>query len=127
MSDDHTLNSEDLAALAENSTLTLSTITLQRKFTLAFWIATLTFAGVLALIAFDVLHNTLAALVGVAIVFTSTYLGGALNDQLYIFDFERALEYIDWEVIFLIMGMMIVIAVVEGSGIFQWLAVSLYS
>ena len=36
------------------------------------------------------------------------------------------MTYIDWNVIFLIMGMMIVIAVVENTGIFQWLAFFAY-
>jgi Na+/H+ antiporter NhaD/arsenite permease-like protein len=36
------------------------------------------------------------------------------------------LDYVDWNVIFLIMGMMIVIAVIERTGIFQWLAFAAY-
>jgi Na+/H+ antiporter NhaD/arsenite permease-like protein len=49
-----------------------------------------------------------------------------LFEDLYIFGFEGALAYVDWNVIFLIMGMMIVIAVVERTGIFQWLALRAY-
>ncbi|RME46071.1 MAG: citrate transporter [Chloroflexi bacterium] len=120
------LSSDDVQALVTNHTLTLSTTMLKRRITAAFWIATLAFAGMLALIALEVLHNTLAALVGVAIVFLTSYLGGAVSDDLFIFNFERAMVYIDWEVIFLVMGMMIVIAVVEGTGIFQWLAYFAY-
>ncbi|MFN2280636.1 MAG: SLC13 family permease, partial [Anaerolineales bacterium] len=37
-----------------------------------------------------------------------------------------SLSYIDWNVIFLIMGMMMVIAVVENTGIFHWLAYHAY-
>ena len=44
-----------------------------------------------------------------------------LIDRPHYYD-ERSLTYIDWNVNFLIMGMMIVIAVVENTGIFQWLA-----
>ncbi|MGD2058485.1 MAG: SLC13 family permease, partial [Anaerolineales bacterium] len=55
-----------------------------------------------------------------------SYLGTLLNEGLFIFDFERSLTYIDWNVIFLIMGMMIVIAIVEDTGIFQWLAFVAY-
>jgi Na+/H+ antiporter NhaD/arsenite permease-like protein len=72
------------------------------------------------------MHNTLAALLGLALIFAVTYLGGLLHPDLHIFDFEHGLRYIDWNVIFLIMGMMIVIAVVEGTGIFQWLAFFAY-
>ena len=43
-----------------------------------------------------------------------------------IFDFERAPQYVDLDVIFLVMGMMIVIGIIEGTGIFQWLAYQAY-
>ena len=80
----------------------------------------------LLLIATNRLHNTLAALVGASVVLAISYLGAAVRDDLFIFDFARALGYVDWNVIFLIMGMMIVIAVVERTGIFQWLAFQAY-
>ena len=84
------------------------------------------FVGVLVMISVGVLHNTLAALVGAALLFLISYLGHPLSEGLYIFDFEGALGYIDWNVIFLVMGMMIVIAVIENTGIFQWLAFFAY-
>ena len=59
-------------------------------------------------------------------IYAVTYLGTPIIEDLYIFRFERSLTYIDWNVIFLIMGMMIVIAVVENTGIFQWLAYFAY-
>ncbi len=120
------LTEENLATLKAENTFRLPATTLNRDFTLAFWIASLTFVVMLFLIALEVLHRTLAALSGVAVVFASSYLGGLTSDELFVFDFERATEFIDWEVIFLIMGMMIVIAVVERSGIFQWLAYFAY-
>jgi len=101
-------------------------ILLERRVSVAFWIATFTFVVVLALIASSVLHNTLAALVGVSLLFIISYLGEPLYEDLFIFTFETSLTYIDWNVIFLIMGMMIVIAVVENTGSFQWLAFFAY-
>ena len=80
----------------------------------------------LVIIALGRLHNTLASLVAMALVFATSYLGPVLHDGLFIFSFERALHFVDWNVIFLIMGMMIVIAVVEHTGIFQWLAFKAY-
>lgn len=97
-------------------------VILARKITPAFWIAAVVFAGVLLLIALGRIHNTLAALLGIAIVLIVSYLGEPLHEGLFIFYFPRALEYVDWNVIFLIMGMMIFIAVVERTGIFQWMA-----
>jgi Na+/H+ antiporter NhaD/arsenite permease-like protein len=91
-----------------------------------FWIAVLVFVGILLLIAMERMHNTMAVLLGMTIIFFSTYVGGTFFDSLYILDFEKALGFIDFEVIFLIMGMMMFIAVVEGTGLFQWLAYSAY-
>lgn len=120
------LNASDVDTLLRDNAFTLPEHRMERRVTLGFWVAALSFAGMLILVAVETFHNTLAALVGVAAVYISSYLGAALNQGLFIFDFERSLHYIDWEVIFLIMGMMIVIAVVEGSGIFQWLAYFAY-
>jgi Na+/H+ antiporter NhaD/arsenite permease-like protein len=52
--------------------------------------------------------------------------GGAINPDLVIFDFGQALEFVDFDVIFLLLGMMIVIGVIEATGIFQWLAFQAY-
>ncbi len=99
---------------------------LARKIDAAFWISAGIFLLVLLLMATGKLHNTLAALVGAALIFLISYLGKPFYEGLYIFDFSGALRYIDWNVIFLVMGMMIVIAVVERTGIFQWLAFQAY-
>jgi len=117
---------EEFDQLVPGEALTLPTIQLERKITIAFWVATLVFLGMLLLIALEKLHNVLAALTGVSLVLGISYLGKPLFEDLFIFDFTRALQYIDWNVIFLIMGMMIVIAVVEGTGLFHWLAFFAY-
>ena len=109
-------------SLRLGKTLVLPDVVLNRRLSPAFWITTLIFIAVLVMIATGILHNTLAALVGAALIFLISYLGHPISEGLYIFDFATALNYIDWNVIFLIMGMMIVIAVIENTGIFQWLA-----
>jgi Na+/H+ antiporter NhaD/arsenite permease-like protein len=81
---------------------------------------------VLVIIALERLPNATAALLGVSVVFATTFFGGKFAPELYIFNFERALTYINWEVIFLVMGMMIVVSVIEGTGLFQWLAFQAY-
>jgi Na+/H+ antiporter NhaD/arsenite permease-like protein len=112
--------------LKDGQSIVLPDTTLLRRISLAFWIATLVFVIVLGLIASGKLHNTLAALVGATLIFAVSYLGYPLTEDLFIFGFRDALGYVDWNVIFLIMGMMIVIAVVERTGIFQWLAFRAY-
>jgi Na+/H+ antiporter NhaD/arsenite permease-like protein len=120
------LDASDVETLRGGQTVALADITLPRRTSAAFWIATAIFAAVLALIATGKLHNALSALVGASLLFAISYLGHPLFEDLFIFDFGGALRYIDWNVIFLIMGMMIVIAVVEGTGIFQWMAFMAY-
>lgn len=117
------LTGDDVTTLKQGESLNLGDILVKNQYALGFWVAALTFLFVLLIIAFERLPNATAALVGVAIVFVTTFFGGKLiSEDLHIFDFERALTYINWEVIFLVMGMMIVVSVIEGTGLFQWLA-----
>jgi len=120
------VKSEEVTRLNTGESLRLSDIELSRRITPGFWVATLTFFGILAIIALEKLHNTMAALLGVAVVLGTSFVGGAINPNLFIFDFERALEYVNFDVIFLVMGMMIVIGVIEETGIFQWTAYQAY-
>jgi Na+/H+ antiporter NhaD/arsenite permease-like protein len=120
------LSAEAVEALRAGTSVVLPDTTLLRRITPAFWIATVVFVAVLVLIATGKLHNTLAALLGASIIFAVSYLGHPLVEDLFVFGFQGALRYVDWNVIFLIMGMMIVIAVVERTGIFQWLAFMAY-
>ena len=120
------VTAENVEQLNAGRSIRLPNIELARRITPGFWVATLVFAGVLALIALEKLHNTMAALLGVAVILGCSFVGGAINPSLFIFDFEQALEYVNFDVIFLVMGMMIVIGVIEETGIFQWLAYQAY-
>jgi len=120
------LGAGDLAYLKETKVLRIEELSLERKVTAGFWIATAIFIIVLLLIAFEILHSTTAALLGASAVLLVSALGTAFVPSLYILNFERALTYINWEVIFLVMAMMIVVAVIEETGIFQWTAFQAY-
>ena len=120
------LSTEQLDALNETGTYSLGELTLERRITAGFWAATIIFLLMLLVIASEKLHSTTAALAGMSAVFVVTFVGGAFHPGFYIFSFERALTYINWEVIFLVMGMMIVIAIIEGTGVFQWTAFQAY-
>jgi Na+/H+ antiporter NhaD/arsenite permease-like protein len=120
------LEPSKIAQLNAGFSIRLDDIQLDRKITLGFWVATLSFVLVLALIALEKLHKTTAALLGAALVLGFSFVGGAINPDLYVYSFEEALSYVDFDVIFLVMGMMIVIAVIEETGIFQWLAYQAY-
>jgi Na+/H+ antiporter NhaD/arsenite permease-like protein len=123
---DRQLTPDELTQLAAEQTIVIETITLSRNISLAFWIAAVVFVVVLVLIATGTTHNTLAALMGASLLLGISYLGHLVSEELYIFNFDVSISYIDWNVIFLIMGMMMFIAIVEHTGIFQWMAFFAY-
>ena len=73
---------EDIARLNEGASLRLPDVELPRRVTAGFWIAALTFAAILVVIALERLHNTLAALLGAAIILGVSFVGGAINANL---------------------------------------------
>jgi Na+/H+ antiporter NhaD/arsenite permease-like protein len=120
------LEPDQVESLKQNKSINLGEVIVKNRYALGFWVAAATFLGVLLIIALERLPNATAALLGVAVVFSATFFGGKFVPDLYIFNFERALTYINWEVIFLVMGMMIVVSVIESTGLFQWLAFQAY-
>jgi Na+/H+ antiporter NhaD/arsenite permease-like protein len=88
----------------------------------AFYIATIVFLVIYALISFELLHRTIAAMLGAAIMLLITYTMGTLNSEYHIISFERAMQAIDMNVIFLLMGMMIIVGILKHTGVFQWCA-----
>lgn len=116
------LSSEIVTELQIGRSVELNNIVLERRINAAFWLATLTFVVVLVIVATHIIPNTLAALMGASILFAISYLGRPISEEFLIFEFDRGLEYIDWDVIFLVAGMMAFVGVVEGTGLFQWLA-----
>lgn len=97
-------------------------VSLERFQGTAFWIALVVFAGVYILIAFEILHRTLAAFLGATLLLVITHTLGNYSDAYKILTYEQALHTVDWNVIFLLMGMMIIVGVLKPSGVFQWLA-----
>ncbi|MGO8763279.1 MAG: SLC13 family permease [Desulfobaccales bacterium] len=97
-------------------------LTLNRAVTPAFWIATLVLFLVFALIAFELMHRTLAAFLGAVAILFISYVAGTFNPGYFILSFEDATRAIDLNVIFLLMGMMIIVGVLKKTGLFQWLA-----
>ena len=120
------LNTIDLTNLNNAGIFRVETAELQRKVDISFWIAAIVFIVVLLLIAFEFLHSATAALAGISLIFLVSYIGGFYSPNLTILTFEQAIEYIDWEVVFLLIGMMVIIAIIEETGIFQWMAFQAY-
>jgi len=55
----------------------------------------------------------------------SALLGGMLMIAAHILGEKEAFEAIDWEVIFLLMGMMVLVQIISETGVFQWIAIKL--
>lgn len=89
-------------------------------------IATAIFVVVFLMISFHLLHETAASLLGAVAVFLLTYIGGYYNPNLNLLTFEDAMMVVDWNVIFLIMGMMIFMAILDETNAFKLVAFRLY-
>jgi len=97
-------------------------VVLPRVLNLAFFLATAIFIVVFGLISLNLLHETIAALLGVAAMLGMSYFIGTSNSDFWIISFHRAIAFIDFDVIFLLMTMMIFMAIMSKTGVFQWLA-----
>jgi Na+/H+ antiporter NhaD/arsenite permease-like protein len=92
----------------------------------AFWISTVVFILAYVLIAFELLHRTIAAMLGASFMLLISYTIGTINPEFHILSFEAAIHAIDMNVIFLLMGMMIIVGVLKNTGVFQWCAYMSY-
>jgi Na+/H+ antiporter NhaD/arsenite permease-like protein len=97
-------------------------VILQRVINQAFFLATGIFVIVFGLISLNLLHETIAAFLGSAIMLGITYFIGSSNPDYWIISFHKAIQYIDFDVVFLLLGMMIFMGIMSKTGIFQWLA-----
>jgi Na+/H+ antiporter NhaD/arsenite permease-like protein len=88
--------------------------------------SSLIFLLVFIAISFRLLHETAAALLGAVAVFLLTYIGGSLNADFRLLSFEEAMRFVDWNVIFLILGMMIFTAILAETNVLKWLAIYFY-
>ena len=109
-----------------NEYLASKDIILMRAINPAFYIAAAVLALIYILIAFEIFHSTLAALLGAAILLFISYTIGTFDSDYFIISFEKALYHIDFNVIGLLMGMMIIVGIMKATGVFQWLAYKSY-
>ena len=80
------------------------------------------FLVVFAAISLRWMHETAAALLGAVAAWLVHYVGGTFFPNLHIISFEESMAFVDWNVIFLILGMMIFMAMFSETGVFSWLA-----
>lgn len=99
---------------------------LKRVITPAFWISLIVLISIFVLISLELMHRTLAALFGASLLLFISYTFGNLSENYFLISFDEAIKAIDFNVIFLLMGMMIIVGVMKKTGIFQWLAYKSY-
>ncbi len=116
---------EDLAFHGEDA-FAVKNVILERHLDPSFWIATVIFVLAYILISFELLHRTVAAMLGAAIMLLVTYTLGVFDPAFHIISYERAIRAIDMNVILLLMGMMLIIGVLKRTGVFQWCAYKSY-
>jgi len=101
-------------------------ITPERHIGAAFYISAIVLILIYILISFEILHRTLAALLGASVLLFVSYVFGHYNVDFFILSFENAKNYIDFNVIYLLMGMMLIVGVMKRTGVFQWMAFKSY-
>ncbi|MEV4566145.1 ArsB/NhaD family transporter [Nonomuraea sp. NPDC049419] len=84
--------------------------------TVTAWLAVAVFLGAYALIATEKIHRVAAALggAGIMLLIHATDAGAAFYDEH---------TGIDWNVVFLLLGMMIIVGVLKQTGVFEYLAI----
>ncbi|MFI6349967.1 ArsB/NhaD family transporter [Streptomyces sp. NPDC050560] len=80
------------------------------------WAAVAVFVGAYALIITELVHRVAAALAGAGLMLAI----GATDDGSAFFSSESG---IDWNVVFLLMGMMMIVGVLKRTGLFEFLAI----
>ena len=88
----------------------------------SFFLSAGIFLLVFAAISLRWMHETAAALLGAVAVWLVHYVGSTLFPSLHVIDFEESMAFVDWNVIMLILGMMIFMAMFSETGIFNWMA-----
>jgi Na+/H+ antiporter NhaD/arsenite permease-like protein len=116
----------DIACANAQCYIRIPDIVMPRSFNPAFFIATVIFLIVFGFISLNVLHETIAAFLGAATMLGVSYFIGSFDPDYWIIGFERGIQFIDFDVIFLLMTMMIFMAIMSQTGVFQWMAFNTY-
>ena len=99
---------------------------LLRKINAAFFISAFVLILIYILISFEIVHRATAALLGASLLLFITYTLGTFNEDFFIISFEAAIHHIDFNVIFLLLGMMMIVTIMKETGVFQWTAYKAY-
>jgi Na+/H+ antiporter NhaD/arsenite permease-like protein len=93
----------------------------EARYGTSFFVSAGIFVLVFAAISLRWMHQTSAALLGAVSVWLFHYVAGTFFPSFQILNFEESMRFVDWNVIFLLLGMMIFMAMFSETGIFNWL------
>ena len=81
------------------------------------------FVVVMALVVSEKIHRAVAALAGAVVLFFITAISSLGANPIEIIDFEAGMEAIDFNTLGVLCGMMMFVAVVKQSGLFEFVAI----
>ena len=112
----------EIRELGSSVFLAEANFSLRRVASPALWVSAVVLLMVYVMIGFELVHRSLAALAGAALLLGCSYLVGPFFPEFRIITFETAARAVDMNVILLLFSMMIIVGVSERTGMFQWLA-----
>jgi Na+/H+ antiporter NhaD/arsenite permease-like protein len=93
---------------------------LGKKINLILSISALVLVTVYVVLSFELIHRTSIALLGAIIIIAAAISTGLIRPET---SFEFIVNIIDYNTIGLLLGMMIIVAILAESGVFQWVGV----
>lgn len=83
-------------------------------------ISALILASVYVILSLEIIHRTSVSLLGAIIIVSFLLVIGSIETST---SFEFIIDVIDFNTIDLLLGMMIIVAILANSGVFQWVGI----
>jgi Na+/H+ antiporter NhaD/arsenite permease-like protein len=118
------IQTKNLAALSIISTIAIILFTLPpllgKEISPSLLISALILVSVYVILSFEIIHRTSVALLGAIIIVSFLLVMDSIEPST---SFDFIINVIDFNTIGLLLGMMIIIAILADSGVFQWVGI----
>ena len=115
---------KNLAALSIISTIAIIIFTvpplLGKEISPSLLISALILVSVYVILSLEIIHRTSVALLGAIIIVSFLLVMGSIETST---SFDFIIDVIDFNTIGLLLGMMIIVAILANSGVFQWVGI----
>ena len=115
---------KNLAALSIISTIAIILFTvpplLGKEISPSLLISALILVSVYVILSFEIIHRTSVALLGAIIIVSFLLVMDSIEPST---SFDFIIDVIDFNTIGLLLGMMIIVAILANSGVFQWVGI----